>query len=376
MSYEDIDVFQPEGQFFDRKSLKAKPIDLIPCVIAFANAKGGIIVVGVDNEELEDFSDVDNIKRNDFLQIIFEQTFPTVKFNYEFIWVADEDGEKHEVLILEVFSSNFVHIRENGDCFIRIGDESKKLNYENRLRLEFEKGTIFFENIRVQNFEQSNFDIEVLKKYRTLRKLDCVDYNKFLLNNKLAKSKLNKIEYTMAAVLLFGKNPEEFISNSFIQVDEYNGKYKKLGKLSTKMLSRSFKGPLVKQIEFAMNYLQDRLNNAEYNLEVIREVLVNAILHRAYNKIGDSIRVEIFEHQIKVVSPGTLPGFLNKHNIAEESYTRNPKIVEVMNNLGYGSKQNLGIDKIYSISKDEGFPEPQFIESTISFTVIIDRRVQ
>jgi ATP-dependent DNA helicase RecG len=83
------------------------------------------------------------------------------------------------------------------------------------------------------------------------------------------------------------------------------------------------------------------LEKAKYPPEAIKEVLVNAIIHRDYN-ISDDVLVFIFNNRIEVHSPGCLPGHITKENILHERYSRNPKIVRLLNKYPEPPNKDIG----------------------------------
>jgi ATP-dependent DNA helicase RecG len=106
-------------------------------------------------------------------------------------------------------------------------------------------------------------------------------------------------------------------------------------------------------------------------LFALREAMVNAVCHRDYSLIGANIQVRLFADRLEVQSPGGLPGPVTVANILTESYARNPRVADILRDLGYVERHGLGIDNMVQSMKDAHLPPPEFINSETSFTVIL-----
>jgi ATP-dependent DNA helicase RecG len=106
-------------------------------------------------------------------------------------------------------------------------------------------------------------------------------------------------------------------------------------------------------------------------LFALREAMVNAVCHRDYSLIGANIQVRLFADRLEVQSPGGLPGPVTVANILTESYARNPRVADILRDLGYVERHGLGIDNMVQSMKDAHLPPPEFANSETSFTVIL-----
>jgi ATP-dependent DNA helicase RecG len=136
-----------KGQYFDRKSSKIHINKLAEAISAFANADGGTIAIGVEDGKVVGINSQGNIKINDFIQCSFDKCIPAIKVNYEFIDVVKENGNEDRILIIHVEPSlDKIHKTISDEVFLRVGDENKKLNFDQRLNLEYDKGERLFED--------------------------------------------------------------------------------------------------------------------------------------------------------------------------------------------------------------------------------------
>src|SRR5258708_13463156 len=99
-------------------------------------------------------------------------------------------------------------------------------------------------------------------------------------------------------------------------------------------------------------------------MEAVRELVVNAVSHRDYSIQGDGIRMFLFGNRLEVSSPGGLPGPVTIDNIADERFSRNSIIVQVLSDLGFIERLAYGVDRVIPLMQNRGLPTPQFTETT------------
>lgn len=112
----------------------------------------------------------------------------------------------------------------------------------------------------------------------------------------------------------------------------------------------------------------------EYPQEAVREVIVNAVVHRDYSRRGQRIRVFMFDDRIEVYSPGPLPPGVSlekMRRLEPQSVLRNPVIVGVFRDLGsrYIERLGTGIRRMALAMEKHGLPRPQFEEVGSEFRV-------
>ncbi len=110
-------------------------------------------------------------------------------------------------------------------------------------------------------------------------------------------------------------------------------------------------------------------------LFALREAMVNAVCHRDYSLVGANIQVRLFADRLEVQSPGGLPGPVTVDNILTESYARNPRVADILRDLGYVERHGLGIDNMFTSMAEAHLPPPEFSNSATSFTVTLRFRL-
>lgn len=146
MTIEEI-LSKEENQTFDRKSINISPKDLAIPIVAFANADGGDIAIGItDKTKRIEGIDFETKKLNELLRVPFDFCNPTIKVGIEKVPCVDEKGRENHVLVMHIDASPQVHANQADDVFLRVGDKSKLQTFEERLQLNYDKGERYFED--------------------------------------------------------------------------------------------------------------------------------------------------------------------------------------------------------------------------------------
>jgi len=115
-----------------------------------------------------------------------------------------------------------------------------------------------------------------------------------------------------------------------------------------------------------------RLVKLRYPSEALKEILVNAVIHRDYS-LNDDIHVRIFDNRVEVQSPGKLPGYMSLDNLYQERFSRNPNLVRMLHNLPNPVNHDIGegLDTAKNELRKAGLVEPIFEEKDNAFVVTI-----
>lgn len=363
-----------ESQTFDRKSINIAPKDLSSLVCAFANADGGIVAIGI-SDKTKRIEGIDGYQKevNDILRVPMDFCSPTVPFAYEFIECVDYSGQKNHILLLHVDASPFIHETQTRDAYIRVGDKTKLLAFEDRMMLSFDKGLRSFEEFCVPDAEYNDLDENYLKEY-----LKLIGYWKsprdYLLGNRnFAKMQDGKFKVSVAALLLFGKNPQQYFPRARIRFIRYEGTEEKFGSQMNVVKDVVFEGRILQQIQNAVDYIQTQIKERTYltsggifttELEypefVRTELVVNAVTHRDYSITGTEIQIKMFDDHLVVESPGNLPRMVKIEKIRETHFARNSRIAEYLKNYKYVKDFGEGVDRMCREMEASGLPRPEF----------------
>lgn len=362
-----------EDQTFDRKSVRKDPKSLSNHIVAFANADGGTLVIGIeDNGEITGIDAWKN-QINEILRIPFDFCKPSVLVESEFVPCKDKDGNENHILIMTIPQSTELHANQQDDVYYRMGDKSQRLSFEDRLRLMYAKGSRYFEDEPVADSSIEDIDMEFVSSY-----CKKIGYSKspkeYILQNKsLTVTKGNRQEMSGAAILLFGKDPQRFFPRARIRIIRYDGIEAKVGAEMNVIKDRTFTGRILNQVETSLAFLRDQIKEytylgadgkfvtrPEYPEFAWKELVVNAIAHRDYSIKGTDIQIKIFDDHLVVESPGNLPGIVRLHNMRQVHFSRNPKIAALLQDYDYVQEFGEGVDRMYNEMELAGLPEPEY----------------
>ncbi|MFV0642963.1 MAG: ATP-binding protein [Sphingomonadaceae bacterium] len=183
---------------------------------------------------------------------------------------------------------------------------------------------------------------------------------------------------TVAGMLLFGRNPQQFLPSAEIICVRYAGTA-----MDDEFVRQDIKGALAEQIRRAEAFVTSNMRRGmriagmareetdEYPIPVVREAIVNAIAHRDYSIRGEGIRLLLFADRLEIYSPGRLPGHVTLENLKDERYSRNETLVAVLSDLGYIERLGYGIDRMIATMQTAGLPAPRFEETAAGFKVTL-----
>ncbi len=183
---------------------------------------------------------------------------------------------------------------------------------------------------------------------------------------------------TYAGLLLFGREPQQWLPSAQILIARYPGT-----EMGDTFLRQQIDGPLPQQIARAETFLLDNMRRGvvmrglqreerlEYPREAVREAVVNAIAHRDYSIRGAETQVFMFADRIEFHSPGRLPGHVTLDNILTERFSRNEAIVQVLSDLGFIERLGYGIDRIFRLADEADLPQPTLEETANGFKLTL-----
>lgn len=195
-----------ESQTFDRKSARKAPKGLSNHIVAFANADGGVLVIGIEDDLT--ITGIDDYQKNvnDILRVPFDYCKPSVMINTEILACIDNKGKPNHILLINIPQSSELHANQQDEVYYRMGDKSKKLNFDERLQLMYSKGSRLFEDEPVADSTINDIDLSFVIDY-----CNKIGYSKsaeeYIRQNKnFIVNRNGKEEMSGAAILLFGKD--------------------------------------------------------------------------------------------------------------------------------------------------------------------------
>ena len=361
--------------------------DLAEEIVAFSNFKGGAILIGVNDE-----GSILGVERNDLeewvMNICQDIVKPAIIPYYE--QTKMDEGQIVAVVKIDQGVSKPYYVERGGRkrYLIRVGSTKREATREELGRLFQEAGIVHYDSIPIFGSSIDDLDWLKLKEYfLNTRGVDIEQMksriNQLLVNTELMVRREEKIFPTAAGILLFGKIPQKFLPQSGITAVKFKGKEMDYGMEDRK----DVEGALPVQVEDAIAFVKrntkvssdietegvKRKDRPEYPVAVIREAVVNAVVHRNYSIVGSKVQLFIFEDRLEIRSPGKLPNAVNLDRIkAGCSSFRNPILVGFMQHYGYVEKIGLGIPlKIIKGMINHNGKMPEFEETDEEFSVTL-----
>ncbi len=377
-----------ENQWFERKSNRIAARELANALIGFANADGGLLVVGLSDGVVEGASQVPG-QLGAQMQANIDFCHPPVRARAQMVDCVDARGEANDLLVFEVTAGEVVHANQKDEVFLRVGDENRRLGFSQRQELLYDKGQASYEARSVEGAGMDLIDEELLGEYASAVKAP--DPTRLMRARGLADDS----ELTVAGCLLFARMPQAFFPEAYVRVLRYRGSERGSGARQQLIEDVRIEGPIPRQLLKAREEVT-RLQPIRRALrpsgrfgdvplvpeDAWLEGIANAVVHRSYSMMGDHIRVEIFDDRIEIASPGRFPGVIDLGDpLKAIRFARNPRIARVCADLNFGQELGEGIRRIFEEMRHAGLTDPAYRQTSGSvelklLTEPVDRRLE
>ena len=367
---------QTENSALEFKTTEVHPDSLAREMVAFANSQGGTILLGVaDDAQIEGIDRdknweewVANISRNNInppLIVDYSQT----TINGDIVGVIDVEKGKDKP-----YQTN------KNQFLVRVGSTSRVASQLELMRLFQQAGVFHYDLTSVPRTSIKDLDINKVASYFQRYDIDLSEEDDLttLLKNTDVLSEDGQV--TVSGLLIFGMQPQRYLCNASIGYAHFTGT-----ETDSELLDRkNVEGTLDNQIENTLTIIKNNFRegstikgakreilNLVFSDKVLRELLVNSVVHRNYSIVGSRIRILHFIDRIEFISPGRLPNTVTIEKLKNGvSYAVNPVILKFMENLRFIDKLGRGIPMVIQELKKMGLT-PSFAEVGEEFRVIL-----
>ena len=308
-------------------------------IAAFANASGGVILIGVDDNSVIvgiDRQDLDGAEKT-VVEICCNNIAPMVHIVTEKLRIDDKN-----LLKIDVPRSPFVHKTSNG-YFIRQGSSKREMPTEQLARLlqsRSQAHIISFDEQSVPNTHKDTLRKALYQRFITEGATEH-EIEDLLLKRRLLVKESQECRASVAGVLMCHDRPDDYLYNSFIQAVCYSGEEKDA---NYQIDAKDFKGPLDQQIVDAFKFVEKynqvsarkeigRAERSQYSMRAVFEAVVNAVVHRDYSKAGSKIRLFMFAERLELYSPGALANTLTVDDLPYNQATRNEILARLLSEI-------------------------------------------
>ncbi len=294
-------------------------------MVAFANTKGGSILIGIDDKTW----DIAGLTTNDLRRLTNLLVNAADQHVKEPIFITTETVEVNGKMVMVVTVPEGTakpHKDKDGVIFLKNGANKRKVTSNEEISRLLQSSGYFYAEEKIIGYSSlDDLDEEKFREFYEAQYKETIDdkhLDKHLSNLRLGSE--GKLD--VAGALLFGKNLQKLTPSFFITAIWFWGnditdvKYRS---------SENIYGTLDKLFHRGYDFILSKLHKiqppgqsfnslgvSEIPEVVITELLINALIHRDYF-INDSIKLYVFENRIEIISPGRLP-----NNLTEEQVKR------------------------------------------------------
>jgi ATP-dependent DNA helicase RecG len=338
-------------------------------IVAFANSKGGYLILGVDDDGKIIGEKLTNKLKAAIVDLArkCDPSIPVKKIS-----------QVNETIVIEIAESDEKPHGCSHGFYRRLDAVTQKMT-QKEIKLLFEENNFksgFEERIN-KDATLDDISIDKIKNYFNEAN---IAIDKFSINDILTSLKLLKNgTIKNAAILFFAKHPRDIIMQCQMTCVAFKGTK------GVHIYDRiDIQDDLLSQFNGAMTFLQKHLNVRseieeinrkdiyEIPLNALRESVANAIMHRNYDLRGTSIMVEVHEDRVEIVNPGGIPPGVDIKSLMRVSMRRNELIADLFARIDKAERIGSGLRRIGEIMDAANLPHPK-IESNLFFRIIFER---
>jgi ATP-dependent DNA helicase RecG len=356
--------------------------DIAKTLVAFANADGGELFVGIEDDNTVTglpYSDEHHSKilKAPESHVLDETPLPLKRAS-----LIDYDGKKVAYFSVEK-GAKYVHLTSKGECFQRkdresvpTASESIRFAREEEISREYDRQFIDLAKI-------NDLDLDLVSLVsRNIFK--SISPEKFLQYLELAEFDGTRLRLRKAALLLFAKHPTKWHPRNQVRILRVRGMEEKTGENFNVEEVGEVSGNIFQLYEQSWELLSPNLMETRFSKDAIfktqmiypelacREALMNAITHRDYSLEGRGIEIRIFDDRLEILSPGKLLSSISIRDLEELKgvhQSRNAYVARVLREFGYIRELGEGIKRIFELMKSNDLVKPKIESPNKSFIV-------
>ena len=367
---------QTEGKTLEFKRDLSSPKPILKTLVAFANTAGGLLIVGLEDDRKVTGIEDPLAEEERICNLIADSIAPRLVPNVEITTVHGKT-----LLLVQVFLSgtrpHFLRAEgpETG-VYVRLGSSNRQADRELIAELRRTVEGIGFDEMPMPELSVKDLDMDAAQHlFGESRKLD----EKALITLKLLCRYQDRLVPTKGAVLLFGKERLHLFPDAWIQCGRFLGT-EKVDIFDHIEINRH----LPEAVDEVMLFLKKHaFRGADLSgirrrdvwnipLGILREVVINALVHADYSQRGAPVRVVFLDDRIEIENPGLLlPGLTIEDIKQGTSKIRNTVIARVFRELNLIEQWGTGVRRIFTEAQNIGLREPQLMEIGMRVRFII-----
>ncbi|HBS82992.1 MAG TPA: AAA family ATPase [Halomonas campaniensis] len=358
---------EPEGKQLEFKRDLSSPKPLMKTLVAFANTAGGQLIIGVDDDGTVLGVDDPLDMEERLTSMIADAIHPRLLPNIELVSVGE-----HTLVCIEVFLSSarphfFKALGEENGVLVRLGSSNRQAGLALIQEMQRQASGTTFDVQAMPELSRDDLDQNAIQQ--AFRSEQLLDDNK-LRTLRLLVSYQGRLVPSVGGILLFGRERQWHFEDAWIQCGRFRGNDK------VEIFDQTdIHAPLPQAVDDIELFLKKHaFKQAEFGamrrrdvwsipLTILREAIINALVHSDYSQRGSPIRIAFYDDRIEIESPGLLmPGMTIEDMKRGVSMIRNPVIARVFRELGLIEQWGSGVKRIFSEAQVQGLPEPHIEE--------------
>lgn len=312
---------------------------------AFANSRGGVCVLGVDDARevlgvpLDRLDAVEDFVREVCVSSVVPPLAPVI----ERINLPSGTGDMQAVLKVDVQRSLFVH-KSPGGYLHRVGSAKREMTPDYLARLFQQRSQvriIRFDEQPIPGATLDDLQPALWQRFASPR----INDNREVLLDKLAMARTDTdgtLRPTVTGVLMATADPRRWLPNAFIQAVAYRGtEVQPRDDQAYQLDAQDITGSLDQQVLLACHFVkknmrvaasksEGRHDRAQFDMTAVFEAVVNAVAHRDYSIHGAKIRLRLFEDRLELYSPGSIPNTMTVDSLPYRQAARNEEITSLL----------------------------------------------
>ncbi|WP_374461894.1 ATP-binding protein [Chryseobacterium taeanense] len=358
--------------------------DIAKTLVAFANADGGELFVGIEDDHSITGLPHKQEKINEILSSVKDCVLKETPIPLKQASIINFDDK-----IIVYFSvskgTDYVHLTSKGECFQRrdiesVPTASEKIIYDREEKLSREYDRQFIDIAKI-----TDLDNELIEQVsRQISKI--ISPEKLLQYLDLAEFDGTSLKLRRAALLLFSKKSNKWHPRLQVRILKVNGIEEKTGEQFNVTEVGEANGNIFQLIESSWDLLRPHLTDTKFSQDAIfrnqimypelacREALINAITHRDYSNEGRGIEVKIFDDRLVIKNPGELLSSITITDLKSLSgvhQSRNTYIARVLRETGFIRELGEGIRRIHELLKSNDMVDPVLESRNKTFSITL-----
>ncbi|MEI7482901.1 MAG: ATP-binding protein [Elusimicrobiota bacterium] len=382
----------PEGQFLERKScfnkrtrtpkplpLKNIAAEIAETLVAFANADGGELVIGLDDDGTSSGLPYTEKQVSKLLEIPASRIDPPLSAKSHIY-----NSGVRKILLFETGPSLVTHRTTNGKYLYRDHDRNLPMDADRIAHAKALKKQSLTEHAFVPGAGMADLREDLVRsvaeKFRP-----GLDAKQGLIELRLAEPRNGDVRLSFAALLLFAKDPERWHEKAYVEYIRFRGTRREHGVNLNIIQRERISAPLAELAEKVAETIRPRIGqrqvlhdlffseNAEYPQFAWQEAVVNAIAHRDYGLRGTPVEIHHYDDRLEVVSPGGLVPPITLDILRKGAgghASRNPLIVRVLVIAGLMREVGEGVPRMFEVMESNGLHKPDFAEKPQGFITV------